>query len=118
MILLQVEEERRLCYVGITRAQKQLYLSYAETRRQFGQETYQRPSRFLYEIPQTSIQPIRVKQMMQQAAPSSFSYKLGQVVSHAKFGEGVVLNYEEDGENSRVHEVSSSRCQVVAVLLC
>ncbi|MDC3181093.1 UvrD-helicase domain-containing protein [Gammaproteobacteria bacterium] len=103
---LQVEEERRLCYVGITRAQKQLYISYAETRRQYGQESYQRPSRFLHEMPSDNIQNVRIGNTLSQQIviqKSTFSFKLGQQVSHPKFGEGVVLNYEEDGENSRVH---------------
>ncbi len=102
---LQVEEERRLCYVGITRAQQQLYLSYAETRRQFGQENYQRPSRFLHEIPSDTIKKVRVSNQQQSSyqPASTFHFQLGQHVSHPKFGEGIVLNYEEDGENSRVH---------------
>ncbi|UTC24699.1 UvrD-helicase domain-containing protein [Candidatus Comchoanobacter bicostacola] len=102
----QVEEERRLCYVGMTRARTQLYISYAETRRQFGQEHYQRPSRFIQEIPQDALESIRLGNA-QTAYPTqsnnAYHFKLGQTVFHKKFGEGIVLNYEEDGDNSRVH---------------
>ena len=99
----QIEEERRLCYVGITRAMQELYISYAETRRVFGQETHQRPSRFIRELPQDNLETIRMGNTapplpQNQEAP----YHLGQTVYHATFGEGVVLNYEADGANSRV----------------
>jgi DNA helicase-2/ATP-dependent DNA helicase PcrA len=55
----RLEEERRLCYVGITRARRELYLSYAETRRLHGSETYQRPSRFLAELPPELVEEVR-----------------------------------------------------------
>jgi DNA helicase-2/ATP-dependent DNA helicase PcrA len=100
---MQIEEERRLCYVGMTRAEKNLFLSYAETRRIYGQEMYQRPSRFIRELPTEQIDNLRVaKTQHLKQNKTTYSYKLGQFVQHSKFGEGVVLNYEEDGDNSRI----------------
>jgi len=106
----QLEEERRLCYVGMTRAMQQLYLSHAETRRLHGKESYSRPSRFLREIPAELMQEIRsrpqVSQPVQQSSwafrtePSGF--QLGQRVRHAKFGDGVVLSAEGQGNSARV----------------
>jgi len=108
----RLEEERRLCYVGLTRAKKQLYLTYAETRRLYGKETFNRPSRFLREIPEDHLQEIRMRANVTRPitaaakpAPStSFQpathfggFKLGQRVSHAKFGEGVILKFNGEG---------------------
>jgi len=108
----RLEEERRLCYVGMTRAMQQLYLTYAESRRLYGRETYPRPSRFLREIPAELLQEVRVRATISrpvtavQARPAMFqaqgSYKLGQRVSHVKFGEGVVLQIEGEGPQERV----------------
>lgn len=111
----RLEEERRLCYVGITRAMQQLYLTYAESRRINGSETFNRPSRFVTEIPADLVQEVRVKHsVMRPSAPvaqARRSYdveiegtelRLGQRVMHAKFGEGVVLNYEGEGRQARV----------------
>lgn len=107
----RLEEERRLCYVGITRAMEQLYITHAESRRLYGKETYPRPSRFLKDIPAEYIQEIRIranvsrpvtavkrKSSIQQVG----TYKLGQRVSHIKFGEGVVLQMEGEGAQERV----------------
>jgi DNA helicase-2/ATP-dependent DNA helicase PcrA len=109
----RLEEERRLCYVGMTRAMKQLYLTYAESRRLYGRESYPRPSRFLREIPPEFIQEVRMRanvsrpvtavQPKVSAAPlMEGKYKLGQRVSHEKFGEGVVLQMEGEGAHERV----------------
>ncbi len=107
----RLEEERRLCYVGITRARKQLYLSHAESRRLYGTETYPSPSRFLKEIPVEITHEVRIKgnasvvkpsQHWDDESDSSGEFYLGQRVSHAKFGEGVVLNYEGHGPNARI----------------
>lgn len=99
----QIEEERRLCYVGITRAMKKLYISYAETRKHYGQETYQRPSRFIRELPHELIENLRSNQGFQKVVQkTTYQFKLGQSVFHEKFGPGIVLNYEEDRENSRI----------------
>lgn len=113
-----LEEERRLCYVGITRAKEKLYLSYAESRRLHGDVTLCRPSRFIKEIPSSLIDEIRLKSTIkrmgsQNSTTSSNQVRghidipktelsLGQRVLHGKFGEGVVLNYEGQGSNARV----------------
>jgi len=108
----RLEEERRLCYVGITRAMKQLYITHAESRRLYGKETYPRPSRFLKEIPAEFIQEVRIRANVSRPVtavkkkPSSIqqvgTYKMGQRVRHVKFGEGVVLQMEGDGAQERV----------------
>ena len=108
----RLEEERRLCYVGMTRAMQQLYLTYAESRRLYGRETYPRPSRFLREIPAEFLQEVRMRATISrpmtavQIKPAMLQaqgrYKPGQRVSHAKFGEGVILQIEGDGAQERV----------------
>ena len=107
----RLEEERRLCYVGMTRAMQQLYLSYAESRRLHGSDSYPLPSRFLREIPAELIQEVRlgaqVSRPVYQPSPTRFdepntNFKLGQRVAHPKFGDGVVLNAEGSGGNTRV----------------
>jgi len=116
-----LEEERRLCYVGITRARQKLYLCHAESRRMHGEENLTRPSRFLREIPRELRQEIRLKGQITRAQPwagsataaahamirgqnegLSTELNLGQRVRHPKFGEGVVLNSEGSGSNARV----------------
>jgi len=112
----QLEEERRLCYVGMTRAMEKLTLCHAEKRRLYGEESYARPSRFLTEIPDEFTQHVRLQgsamplsghasdsyvtkdKAVQEAAP----VQLGQRVCHEKFGEGVVLNYEGEGRHARI----------------
>ncbi|MFK5950062.1 MAG: 3'-5' exonuclease, partial [Methylococcales bacterium] len=108
----RLEEERRLCYVGITRAMEQLFITHAESRRLYGKETYPRPSRFLKEIPAECIQEIRIRanvtrpvtavKKKSSAMQQVGTYKLGQRVRHAKFGEGVVLQMEGEGAQERV----------------
>jgi DNA helicase II / ATP-dependent DNA helicase PcrA len=108
----RLEEERRLCYVGMTRAMQHLYLTYAESRRLYGRESYPRPSRFLREIPSELIQEVRIRatinhpitpiQIKNSSLQTIGSYKLGQRISHAKFGEGVVLQIEGSGAQERV----------------
>lgn len=109
-----LEEERRLCYVGMTRAMRKLFLTYAETRRVHGTETYHRPSRFIQEIPAELLQEIRltskVTRPVSLAPKSGFKaspagdtgFALGQRVRHDKFGEGVVLNYEGHSAHARI----------------
>ncbi len=110
---VRLEEERRLCYVGMTRAMERLNLCYAEKRRLYGDEKYTRPSRFLKEIPEEYIDEVRMQvfspQSVSQSTRSSFIQEenetgiaLGQRVQHPKFGEGVVLNYEGHGRHARV----------------
>ena len=135
----RLEEERRLAYVGMTRAKQRLFVTYAETRRMYGQEHYHRPSRFISEIPSECVYEIKLgsaqsrpssaggyrsqssygssmgygsgmsggrsKPFDSQASHMKFnesSFSLGQRVSHAKFGEGTVLNCEGDGDNARI----------------
>jgi DNA helicase-2/ATP-dependent DNA helicase PcrA len=108
----RLEEERRLCYVGMTRAMEQLTLCYAEKRRLYGEETYSRPSRFISEIPPELLEEIRMQGLVRSAerlfdgfvdsVEDSDTLKLGQRVFHQKFGEGVVLNYEGQGRHARV----------------
>jgi DNA helicase-2/ATP-dependent DNA helicase PcrA len=111
----RLEEERRLCYVGMTRAMEKLYLCHAESRRLYGQEKYHKPSRFLRELPNECVEEIRLQNQVSRPASTgrfantitleSFDnsgFKLGQNVLHQKFGEGVVLNYEGNGAQSRI----------------
>lgn len=111
----RLEEERRLCYVGMTRAMHKLYLCHAESRRLYGQEKHHKASRFLRELPSDCIDEIRLQnQVSRPTASGRFSanfttetfdntgFSLGQQVLHSKFGEGVVLNYEGSGAQSRI----------------
>jgi len=110
----RLEEERRLAYVGITRARTRLVLTYAESRRLHGQEMYARPSRFLREIPPELLHEVRPRVQVSRpvyasservvAAPVETTppLKLGQRVRHATFGEGVVVDYEGSGAHTRV----------------
>ncbi|HEX7917287.1 DNA helicase II [Rudaea sp.] len=107
----RLEEERRLAYVGITRARESLMLSYAESRRLHGMESYNRPSRFLHELPRELLHEVRPR--VQVSRPLSANHyaadalevtqlKLGQRVRHASFGEGVVMDAEGSGAHARV----------------
>lgn len=108
----RLEEERRLAYVGITRAQQRLLITYAESRRLHGSETYNTPSRFVREIPADVIEEVRlhggitrplVDRLQKPLAESNDSgLRLGQRVSHPMFGEGMVLNIEGRGANARI----------------
>lgn len=107
----RLEEERRLCYVGMTRAMRKLVLSYAEIRRLYGREEYHRPSRFLRELPEQLLDEVRVKARFQPAStrqvkiPSvaeQSGIPMGQNVVHAKFGQGIVLAVEGSGAHTRV----------------
>ena len=110
----QLEEERRLCYVGITRAMEKLYITHAESRRLHGSDTFNPPSRFLREVPKEFINEIRPRAQTnipynrKDFKETKFEFEeeigiaLGQRVLHKTFGEGVVLNYEGSGESARV----------------
>ncbi|MCQ1057899.1 DNA helicase II [Photobacterium sp. ZSDE20] len=111
----RLEEERRLCYVGMTRAMQKLYISYAEMRRLYGKDNFHKPSRFIREIPEEFIEEVRMKAKVSRPASSGrFSqtqvndnfnqtgYTLGQRVKHPKFGEGTIINFEGSGAQSRV----------------
>ncbi|SVJ57835.1 DNA-dependent helicase II [Klebsiella pneumoniae] len=114
----RLEEERRLAYVGVTRAMQRLVLTYAETRRLYGSETYNKVSRFIREIPPALIQEVRLSNTVSRpyggtsrsAGGNLFSgagvpetpFSLGQRVRHALFGEGTILNFEGAGAQARV----------------
>ncbi|HEU4619827.1 MAG TPA: DNA helicase II, partial [Gammaproteobacteria bacterium] len=108
-----LEEERRLCYVGLTRAKREIYLTYAEQRRLHGMESYTTASRFLREIPAELLEEIRptltVSRPVYQRPARGLGLgggvpgiRLGQRVRHGKFGEGIVLNSEGSGAHARV----------------
>jgi DNA helicase-2/ATP-dependent DNA helicase PcrA len=108
--LAGLEEERRLCYVGMTRAMRELILTYAEQRRLHGIDAYGQVSRFVNELPNELIEEVRPR--IQISRPVRFQgidltadvpgMRLGQRVRHGKFGEGVVLNLEGQGAHARV----------------
>ena len=109
----QLEEERRLCYVGMTRAMEKLCIIHAEMRNLHGMETFNPPSRFLREIPPELTVEIRTggavsrksfeaKGIIVQGEIPETDLVLGQRVVHEVFGEGVILNYEGHGANARV----------------
>jgi len=104
----RLEEERRLCYVGMTRARRHLYLCHAERRRLYGRDTYALPSRFLDEIPPAHIEPVRAGFRVTPAAQPApvrddgTGLKVGQRVLHPKFGEGILVDVEGSGKNARV----------------
>jgi len=114
----RLEEERRLAYVGITRAMHQLVMTYAETRRLYGSETYNKVSRFVREIPAGLVQEVRLSNSVSRpfgtpktalnshlfanADIPETAFSLGQRVQHSVFGEGVILNFEGSGAQARV----------------
>ncbi len=119
----RLEEERRLCYVGITRAMQKLYITYAESRRLYGSENFHSVSRFVKEIPDGCLEEVRIKSTVTR--PTQFQQKssynsrfgasprlsdsgvdtglrLGQRVLHSLFGEGIVVHFEGSGPSTRV----------------
>lgn len=109
----RLEEERRLAYVGITRAQRKLVISHAEVRRLHGQDMYGLPSRFLGEIPPQSLHQVRPRAISSPLAARSASghapigeppaVALGASVRHPKYGVGTVVDHEGSGAHARVH---------------
>ena len=112
-----LEEERRLCYVGITRAKQSLYVTYAEQRRLHGMDSFSQPSRFISEIPDEHVEEIRPRVQvsrpvrtgrsggagsLRKSSDAEMGVRLGQRVRHGKFGDGVILNYEGQGAHARV----------------
>jgi DNA helicase-2/ATP-dependent DNA helicase PcrA len=116
-----LEEERRLAYVAITRARHRLYLSHAQTRMLHGQTRYNIPSRFLEEIPQQLLKWLTPRFSKQRSEmirsggwtaprPASLAkpardiggFRIGQNVSHPKFGPGVIIDAEGQGTDARV----------------
>ena len=129
----KLEEERRLCYVGMTRAERKLCLSYAESRRLYGNsDRYSTPSRFLRELPPERVEEVRLRGTVSRPGvrvlprrraglepirDETNGLRLGQRVQHPKFGEGVVLTYEGQGGHARVQvnfENAGSKWLVVA----
>jgi DNA helicase-2/ATP-dependent DNA helicase PcrA len=119
----RLPEERRLCYVGITRAMQRLYLTHAESRRIYGRTAYREPSRFLADLPVEVVEEVRprisVSRPLYTPPPSAILHRrsraaaplagedlpmrLGARVRHPKFGEGTVLRFEGSGESRQVH---------------
>lgn len=113
-----LEEERRLCYVGITRAKQILYMTHAEQRRMHGTDSFSQPSRFIAEIPDELVEEVRPRIQVSRpvsslsrgrgrvaggmAAGAELGVRLGQRVRHGKFGDGVILNCEGQGAHARV----------------
>ncbi|MDD7568706.1 MAG: DNA helicase II [[Actinobacillus] rossii] len=110
----RLEEERRLAYVGITRAKKKLTICYAESRRLYGKEERHIPSRFINELPEECIQAVRLRGTVTRAYNQSAvnakrvfesdetAWKTGQKVRHEKFGQGTVINVEGAENNTRL----------------
>ncbi len=110
----RMEEERRLCYVGITRARQKLYLTMAENRRLYGRDQYNPPSRFVKELPKELLDEIRPRMKLTQPVYQPLKepeiedmthgivLQVGQQVMHKKFGTGVVLDHEGSGQTARV----------------
>jgi len=109
-----LEEERRLCYVGITRAKQMLYVTYAEQRRLHGMDNFSQPSRFISEMPDEYVEEVRPRVQVSRpmrsptrrtttmAPGAELGIRLGQRVRHGKFGDGVILNCEGQGAHARV----------------
>ncbi len=113
-----LEEERRLCYVGITRAKQYLYISYAEQRRLHGMDSFSQPSRFIAEVPSEFVQEVRPRVQVSRPMTTGsrtagrktaathpgaeLGIRLGQRVRHGKFGDGIILNCEGQGAHARV----------------
>ncbi len=118
----ELEEERRLCYVGITRAEQRLYLTHAWSRMLFGSTDYYPPSRFLNEIPEALVkaqgraergrgisdhrEAVAAAAMRVDRAPTGargaeqIGLRIGDDVRHEKFGEGVIVNLRGEGDKA------------------
>ena len=114
-----LEEERRLCYVGITRARQTLYMTHAEQRRMHGMDNFAQQSRFIAEVPEEFVEEVRPRVQVSRpmhggsrprgrsangamGAAQEIGVRLGQRVRHQKFGDGVILNCEGQGAHARV----------------
>jgi len=113
----RLEEERRLAYVGITRAEQQLVITFASRRRLHGQEFFPAPSRFIKEIPSDCVETVRLSGSVspsfssQRSSPRGVStqsrqnetgFAIGERVFHQKFGEGMILATEGSGDHARI----------------
>ena len=113
-----LEEERRLCYVGITRAKEKLYVTYAEQRRLHGTENFAQPSRFISEIPEELKEEVRPQRPASRtvykrpepaldngtsnSSAAEIGVRLGQRVHHSKFGDGIILSCSGQGTHTQV----------------
>jgi len=108
-----LEEERRLMYVAITRARRRLYLSHAQSRMLHGQIRYGMPSRFLGELPEQVLLHLNRRAEAPYSRPvastpampsrsNDTGYRVGQSVAHAKFGTGIIIDFEGRGADARV----------------
>ncbi|MFZ7173801.1 DNA helicase II [[Pasteurella] aerogenes] len=115
MDMERLEEERRLAYVGITRAKQKLTLCYAESRRLYAKEERHFPSRFLNELPKECVRKVRIRgtvtraynqamvgQLKQETLLSDSGWRVGQKVKHEKFGQGTIINIEGAENNTRL----------------
>ncbi|MCU9998001.1 DNA helicase II [[Pasteurella] aerogenes] len=115
MDMERLEEERRLAYVGITRAKQKLTLCYAESRRLYAKEERHFPSRFLNELPKECVREVRIRgtvtraynqamvgQLKQETLLSDNGWRVGQKVKHEKFGQGTIINIEGAENNTRL----------------
>jgi len=128
-----LEEERRLCYVGITRAKEKLYVTYAEQRRLHGTESFSQPSRFISEIPEELKEEVRpqrpagrtmyrrpeasVYNGTSHSAAAEIGVRLGQRVHHPKFGDGIILSCSGQGTHAQVEvnfETAGTKILVLA----
>ena len=117
----RLEEERRLCYVGITRAMEKLYITYAESRRLYGSESFNSPSRFIGEMPADCLEEVRLRSQvsrpvsmqrptfnrpassnLQSMQAAVIDINMGDRVKHPVFGDGLVINSEGQGPQTRV----------------
>ncbi len=121
----QLEEERRLCYVGLTRARQCLHLSYAKSRMLYGQSSYNTPSRFLSEIPAHLVDHVkfrdrdRRRESVEPHAASSMEGEIlaGDTVRHDKWGPGRVVSVRGTGDRAEAEIVFES-AGAKRLLLC
>ncbi len=134
-----IEEERRLCYVAITRAKKKLFLTNTKSRKLYGKTDYPAPSQFLKEIPPEFIDEVFNNNITRAAAyinkqipkdnlsffknvpneplPEEINFKPGDYVMHKKFGEGIILSVQQFGRDAKleINFHSVGRKQLMAV---
>ncbi|MGK2897048.1 MAG: UvrD-helicase domain-containing protein [Candidatus Makana argininalis] len=87
----QLEEERRLAYVGITRTIKKLTITYAKKRKIYGKEKKRKPSRFIKEIPSSCINNINLNYNFKKNTHYKKKFRIGKKVKHNKFGYGIII---------------------------
>ena len=118
----RLEEERRLCYVGMTRAMQKLYICYAQKRRIYGKEAFHKASRFINELPENAIEEVRMRSQVTRSFHdkgrlsnikrepnfNQTGFNLGQRVEHSIFGVGTIINIEGSGELSKVQVAFNS----------